>query len=58
LRAAAEKAPSNPLVLFHHGMAQLKSGDSAAGKKALEDALKLSSSFPGADEARAALAAP
>lgn len=56
LNEAAEKLPSNPVVLFHHGMAQYKKGDTAAAKKSLQASLKLSQDFPGANEARKTLA--
>lgn len=52
LKEAVEKLPNEPVVHFHYGMAQQKSGDTAGAKKALQTALKLSENFPGADEAR------
>jgi len=55
LKEAAEKLPAEPVVQFHYGMAQQKSGDKTGAKKALQTALKLNPSFPGSDEARKAL---
>ena len=55
LKDAMDKLPDNPLVVYHYGMAQLKNGDKAAAKKALENSLRLSAAFSGADEARKAL---
>lgn len=52
LKEAVEKLPNEPVVHFHYGMAQQKSGDTAGAKKALQTALKLSQNFPGADEAK------
>ena len=52
LKEAAEKLPNQPVIHFHYGMAQLKNGDTAEAKKALQASLKLSQNFPGADEAR------
>jgi len=56
LKEAAEKLPDNPVVQYHYGMAQYKNGDATAAQKSLETALKLSPTFPGADEARKTLA--
>ncbi|MBI5854476.1 MAG: tetratricopeptide repeat protein [Nitrospirae bacterium] len=55
LKDAMDKLPDNPVVVYHYGMAQLKNGDKAAARKALETSLKLSAGFSGADEARKAL---
>ena len=52
LKEAAEKLPNEPVVHFHYGMAQQKTGDSAGAKKALQTALKLNQNFPGFEEAR------
>ena len=55
LKEASLKRPNSPEVQFHYGMAEWKNGNKASAKKALETALKLSQTFPGADEARATL---
>jgi Flp pilus assembly protein TadD len=46
---------SNPVMHFHLAMAYMKLGDAVKAKASLERALKLSTSFPGADEARKTL---
>ena len=46
----------NPLHAYHLGMAYVRSGDWAKGRPALERALKLDDTFPGAAQARNALA--
>ena len=56
LKEAAEKLPNEPVVHFHYGMAQQKTGDSAGAKKSLQPALKLSQTFAGSEEARKTLA--
>ena len=53
---AVEKAPRNPTYHFHLGLAHAKAGEDAKARKALEQALKLSPKFNGADEARKVLA--
>jgi Flp pilus assembly protein TadD len=55
LRESVEKAPQNPLFHYHLGMAYAKHGDTRSARRALEQALAMSGSFPGADEARRAL---
>jgi Flp pilus assembly protein TadD len=55
LREAAEKLPENPLVQYHFGMAQRNNGDMAGARRSLRASLKLSQTFPGADEARKTL---
>jgi tetratricopeptide (TPR) repeat protein len=55
LREAAERLSHEPLVLYHYGMAQHKSGDAAGARKALQAALKLNPRFPGSDEAKKTL---
>lgn len=55
LKEAAEKLPTQPIVLYHYGMAQHKNGDATAAKKALQAALKLNQNFPGSDEAKKVL---
>ena len=52
LKESAEKLPNEATVHFHHGMALHKNGDTAGAKKALQTALKLSQTFPGAAEAK------
>ncbi len=56
LREAADKLQDNPVVFYHLGMTQLKKGDNAEAKKALDTALKISDKFPGVEDARKALA--
>jgi tetratricopeptide (TPR) repeat protein len=55
LKEAAEKAPTNPIIQYHLGMAFNKNGDKASAKKALEVSLKLSGNFPGSENAKKAL---
>jgi tetratricopeptide (TPR) repeat protein len=55
LKDAVEKLPENPVVKYHYGMALLKNGDKVAAKKALEGSLKLSATYPGAEEVKKAL---
>lgn len=55
LKEAILKLPDSPEVQFHYGMAEWKHGNGASAKTALATALKLSQSFPGADEARTTL---
>ncbi len=45
LKEAAEKLTENPIVQYHLGMAQYKTGDSAGAKASLQTALKLSANF-------------
>ncbi|MES1262727.1 MAG: tetratricopeptide repeat protein [Peristeroidobacter soli] len=56
LERAHKIAPQAPVVQFHLGMAQYKSGQSAQARENLQAALQSKSAFAGADEARAALA--
>jgi Flp pilus assembly protein TadD len=56
LRECVDKAPQNPSYQYHLGIALVRSGDLINGKRALEQALKLSQTFDGADDARKALA--
>lgn len=56
LRLSVEQDPTNPLYLYRLGLAYSKTGDKVAARKALEGALKLNQTFPGADEARQLLA--
>jgi putative PEP-CTERM system TPR-repeat lipoprotein len=43
----------NPIYHYHLGLAYAESGDTTEAKRSLDSALTLSSSFPGADDARA-----
>ena len=56
LRECVDKVPQNPTYQYHLGMALVRSGDLMGGKRSLEQALKLSSTFAEADEARKTLA--
>jgi Tfp pilus assembly protein PilF len=56
LRESVDKDPKNAMYQFHLGLAYVKSGDAAAGRKALEAALALDPKFAGADEAQRTLA--
>jgi tetratricopeptide (TPR) repeat protein len=56
LQAAVDAAPNEPEFHFHLGLAYAQAGNDSKARKALERALKLSPRFPGADEARKALA--
>ena len=56
LKEASEKLPNEPVVYFHYGMAQQKTGDLAGAKKSLQTALKISQTFDGSEEARKTLA--
>jgi TolA-binding protein len=51
-----EKNPQSPIYQYHLGMSYAKAGDKANAKASLTEALRLSKSFPGADEARSILA--
>jgi tetratricopeptide (TPR) repeat protein len=53
---AVEKAPANPTYHYHLGLAHLKNGDTERAKASFSQALKLDPNFPGAGEARKALA--
>lgn len=55
LQEAVEKSPESPLMRYHLGMAQLKTGDRAAAEKNLEAAVSSGRQFHGAKEAQAAL---
>jgi tetratricopeptide (TPR) repeat protein len=56
LMFSAEKDPKNPMYQYHLGMAYAKAKQPKEAREALEGALRLNPSFPGADDARAALA--
>jgi Flp pilus assembly protein TadD len=55
LQEASEKAPNNPAIRYHLGMAYLKNGDKGKAKKELKKALDLSPEFPGSEETKTAL---
>jgi tetratricopeptide (TPR) repeat protein len=55
LETATRISPKDPNNHYHLGMARLQTGDLVGGKASLTQALALSSSFEGADEARKAL---
>jgi tetratricopeptide (TPR) repeat protein len=55
LEESSRALPDNPVVHYHLGMAHVANGDRDLGRRALSDALALSQSFPGADEARRTL---
>ena len=55
LQFAVVAGASNPVHRYHLGAALLKNGETAAGKKELEAALKLSREFDGAAKARTLL---
>ena len=44
--------PQNPTILYHLGKALLAKGDKEAGREKLRSALKISTAFEGAEEAR------
>jgi tetratricopeptide (TPR) repeat protein len=56
LKEAAQKLTTYPIVQYHFGMAQYKSGDKAGAKQSLQNALRLNQTFPGAEDARKTLA--
>jgi tetratricopeptide (TPR) repeat protein len=56
LQKAAAQAPNSKVILYHLGMAQLKSGQAEDARASLEAALAGGGSFAGAQEARIALA--
>jgi Tfp pilus assembly protein PilF len=55
LRLAVEKVPANPSFHYHLGLAYAQTGDKAAARQALEQALRLKADFDGADDARKVL---
>ena len=57
LQQAVDKSPDSPLMRYHLGMAQLKTGDRASAEKNLEAAVHSGRQFHGAKEAQAALEA-
>ena len=52
LQTAARLAPKDAAIRFHLGQALAEAGDKAQARKALQEALALSTSFPGAEQAR------
>jgi putative PEP-CTERM system TPR-repeat lipoprotein len=56
LARAVELDPGQPAYHYHLGMAYARQGDTQRGRESLERALALKTDFPGADEARRALA--
>jgi tetratricopeptide (TPR) repeat protein len=56
LKEAAEQAPDNPLIQYHLGLAYHQQGEKEQARKALQVSLKLSTSYPGSDEAKKILA--
>ena len=55
LRESLEKAPDNPQIRYHLGMAYLGKGDKRLARQELSRSLEINAKYPGADEARAAL---
>jgi len=55
LQAAIDNGGSDPTMHFHLGMAQAETGNSAAARSAIEQALSIDANFAQADEARAKL---
>ncbi len=56
LQEAVDKSPESPLMRYHLGMAQLRTGNRAAAKQNLEAAVAAGRSFHGVNDAQAALA--
>jgi Flp pilus assembly protein TadD len=56
LKQAAQKAPESRVILYHLGMAQLKSGQMDQARATLESALAGGATFTGSEEARSKLA--
>jgi Tfp pilus assembly protein PilF len=50
------KDPSNPSYHYHLGLAYVQAGDKVKGKASLQKSLSFNRDFPGADQARKALA--
>ena len=55
LEQAVRKDPRNPVYAYHLGTAHAKNGDHDRAREMLQAALKLSPSFPGADDAKRTL---
>jgi tetratricopeptide (TPR) repeat protein len=56
LQQAVDKSPESPLMRYHLGMAQLRTGDRAGARQNLEAAVTSGRNFHGVKEAQAALA--
>jgi tetratricopeptide (TPR) repeat protein len=56
LELSAKTDPSSPVTQYHLGLAYAKAGQKVKARSALEQALKISKSFEGADDARRVLA--
>jgi putative PEP-CTERM system TPR-repeat lipoprotein len=56
LEASAKKDPRNWIYQYHLGLAYSKAGEKLKARQALERALAINASFPGAEEARKTLA--
>jgi tetratricopeptide (TPR) repeat protein len=56
LQKAVDRSPHAPVMLYHLAMAQLKSGARESARTNLEQALKSTAPFVGADDAKKALA--
>lgn len=56
LRTAAQAAPTSALVRYHLGMAQLRTGDTEAGRRNIQQAIDSGRPFLGVNEARSTLA--
>jgi len=55
LAQAVDKSPDSPVMRYHLGMAQLRTGDHHAARENLEAAIKAGNGFMGVKEAQAAL---
>lgn len=55
LQQAVDKSPESPLMRYHLGMAQLKTGDRVSAEKNLEAAVRSGRPFHGTKEAQATL---
>jgi tetratricopeptide (TPR) repeat protein len=55
LQESHERMPTNPVVLYHLGMAHLKNDQREDAKAALEMALEVDKEFPGHEKAQQAL---
>jgi tetratricopeptide (TPR) repeat protein len=55
LRQSVEAAPANPTYRYHLGMAYAKTGAKQKAREMLQEALKLSPTFPNAADAKNAL---
>ena len=55
-KASLAKAPENPTIMYHLGLAYAKKGETDKARAELERALRLGDKFDGAGEAKKALA--